>query len=305
MHFCISGKDYLSNMTSNSLIDVGKLSEPATELVKRVSDAVGGILKPWQTERVAKAEAKADRIKTLEGIKTSQLGYRAIKRFYNEEIQKQKNIENITTKSLPKLLPQAKPENIEKDWIVNFFDKSRIVSDEDMQSLWAKILAGEANSPGKFSKRTINFMASLDKKDAEMFTKLCNFGWNVGGLTPLIYDSDNKIYTDNGINFGNLNHMSSVGLISFETLTGYRRLGLKQKGVITYGKNIVMIEFQKDKDNEIDIGKVLLTSIGQELSVICEKTEIQGFVDYVIDHLKPKVLNIYPINFSTITNAPK
>lgn len=30
-----------------------------------------------------------------------------------------------------------------------------------MQTLWARILAGEANAPGKFSKRTVNLVGSL------------------------------------------------------------------------------------------------------------------------------------------------
>jgi hypothetical protein len=38
----------------------------------------------------------------------------------------------------------------------------------EMQNLWAQVLAGEANSPGTYSKRTVNFLSSLDKKDAAL-----------------------------------------------------------------------------------------------------------------------------------------
>ena len=31
------------------------------------------------------------------------------------------------------------------DWVVNFFDKSRIVFDKEMQGLWSHVLVGEAN----------------------------------------------------------------------------------------------------------------------------------------------------------------
>jgi Protein of unknown function (DUF2806) len=41
----------------------------------------------------------------------------------------------------------AKPENLEKDWISNFFDKSKQTSDEAMRKLWSSILASEANNP--------------------------------------------------------------------------------------------------------------------------------------------------------------
>lgn len=49
-------------MSGNSLIDLGKLAEPATKLIEKVSDAVGGIAKPWQIKRVASAEAAAAKI---------------------------------------------------------------------------------------------------------------------------------------------------------------------------------------------------------------------------------------------------
>ena len=32
---------------------------------------------------------------------------------------------------------------MDNDWTVNFFDKSRIVSDDEMQNLWSRVLAGE------------------------------------------------------------------------------------------------------------------------------------------------------------------
>lgn len=68
---------------------------------------------------------------------------------------------------------------MDDDWIVNFFDKCRLVRDEQMQSLWARILAGEANKPGTFSRRTVNFVASMDKIDASAFTHLCSFCWHI------------------------------------------------------------------------------------------------------------------------------
>ena len=103
-------------------------------------------------------------------------------RFVAEEARKQDNIEKITQKAIPQLEKSSNPKNIEDDWIVNFFDKCRIISDDEMQSLWARVLAGEANSPGRYSKRTVNFLNSLDKVDANLFTALCGFGWQIGSL---------------------------------------------------------------------------------------------------------------------------
>ncbi len=75
------------------------------------------------------------------------------------------------------------------------------ISDDEMQTLWAKVLAGEANSPGTYSKRTVNLLSDLDKKDALLFQSLCRFGWFIGNFTPLVFDPQAEIYNKAGINF--------------------------------------------------------------------------------------------------------
>jgi hypothetical protein len=54
-------------------------------------------------------------------------------RFLEEEAKRQANIEEITRKSLPLLEETSSPQEVEDDWITDFFDKCRIVSAEDMQ----------------------------------------------------------------------------------------------------------------------------------------------------------------------------
>lgn len=109
------------------------------------------------------------------------------------KVKKQENIEQITADATRKLNEDAKPENIDNDWIANFFDKCRLVSDREMQSLWSRLLAGEANEPGTYSKRTVGLISSLDKSDAQLFTNLLTFGWFFGDVVPLIYDVQDDI----------------------------------------------------------------------------------------------------------------
>jgi len=70
---------------AKSLISLGDLSKPATILIEKISDAVGGIAKPWQTVRVAKAEAKADLIRAESRIEISEIERRALARIVREE----------------------------------------------------------------------------------------------------------------------------------------------------------------------------------------------------------------------------
>ena len=103
--------------------------------MEKISDAVGGIFKPGQLVRVAKAEAEVERIRAEAQIQVTDLQRRTVQRWVQEEANKQSNIEAITQKALPLLEEKSSPQTVENDWITNFFDKCRIVSDDDMQTL--------------------------------------------------------------------------------------------------------------------------------------------------------------------------
>jgi hypothetical protein len=215
-------------------IDLGGLSEAAKALIEKISDGIGGIFKPGQIVRVAKAEAEVDRIRAESQIEVTELHRRALRRFLEEEANKQLNIEAITQKALPQLKEDSSPQDVDDDWIKNFFDKCRIASDEEMQSLWARVLAGEANSPGMYSKRTVNFLGSLDKEEASLFTSLCGFGWFINEVTVLIFDHKHKIYNDQGINFDTLSHFDDIGLVSFKNIETFIRKGFPKRITVFY-----------------------------------------------------------------------
>ena len=270
----------------NSIINFGDLSKPATVLIEKVSDALGGYFKPYQIKRIAKAEAEAEIIRAQAQIEVTDLQRRALGRFVIEEAKKQDNIEKITEKAIPQLGDTATPQDMEDDWVTNFFDKCRIISDEEMQSLWAKVLAGEANSPGKFSKRTVNILGDLDKRDAELFAALCRFGWYVGIFTPLIFDPQASIYNDTGLNFDALTHLDSIGLIQFGSVSGFKRTRLPKKFTVTYCGAPIVLTMEKDEGNELPIGRVLLSRVGMELVSVCQAPGVEGFVDFVKEKWK-------------------
>lgn len=269
------------------LVNFGDLSKPATVLIEKISEAVGGIAKPWQIRRVAQAEADASIIQANALMQVSEIQQRALVRMVQEEGQKQENIENITAKAIPHLADDARPDNIEKDWLTHFFDRSRLVSDDEMQSLWANVLAGQANKPGSFSKRTVELVATLDKADAQLFTKFCTFAWMLGELCPLIFDEQNDIYQSMGINFSTLTHLDDIGLISFNNLSGFEKRGFGKYVTIFYYGRAINIEFPQDS-NVFPLGKILLTRAGQELAPICGSTPSDDYYSYVLTEWQNK-----------------
>ncbi len=280
---------------SHSIINLGELSKPATVLIEKISEAIGGLAKPWQIKRVAEAEAEAERIHAVAQIEITKLQKRAMTRLIAEEARKQHNIEAITAKAIPQLDSDAKPENVEDDWIANFFDKCRLISDEDMQKLWARILAGEANSPGQFSKRTVALLSSMDKSDAARFTKVCDFACKIDTeIVPVILKYDHEIYVKHGLNYPLLSHLDTIGLVRFEIAPQHAFTvdQLPQHTVVRYFSQEIKIAFPSPgiplpPAHELIVGQVLFTDAGQQLADICEAKPVPGFFELLKQTWQP------------------
>jgi len=61
------------------------------------------------------------------------------------------------------------------DWYMRFYEGAGFISDEKLQSLWAKVLAGEIQDPGKFSLRALDTLRNMSQKEASLFQKLLPF----------------------------------------------------------------------------------------------------------------------------------
>ena len=252
----------------------------------KISNAIGVLFEPRQIRRIAAAKAEAAKLGAQSKIEITELHQRAVRRWVGEEAQRQENMEDISAKALPHLKEDADPDSIEDDWLVNFFDKYRIVSDQEMQKLWSHVLAGEANVPGTYSKRTVNLLSGLDKAEALLFTKLCGFIVFIEELTPLVFDESAQIYNRHGIDFSSLSHLDSIGLIQYGDLTGFLRKNMPKKVTAGYYQRPIILQLPKDIENDLGIGKVLLTRIGKELAPISGSRPVEGFLEYVKDRWK-------------------
>lgn len=267
-----------------SLANLGDLTKPATVLIEKISDAIGGIAKPWQVQRVAKAEAKADVVRAQARIEISEIEERALQRMVREEGKRQDNIEQITAKSIPLLSGDAKSEDIEDDWISNFFEKGRLISDADMQHLWASMLAGEANKPGSYSKRTVELVSTLDKQDAELFTKFCSVIWMIGGMTPLmLFDYNEVLAEEPEINFSTISHLSNIGLIQFQSFGGFQKKSLPDEFTVFYFGKHVRLKMPI-QNSPFPTGSCLLTAVGSQLANISGARPNPAFYDRVISY---------------------
>ena len=276
------------------LVGVGVAGVMGIRLLDKLADATGVLYEPTRITRRAKAERQAA-ITQAEGKREvaiiearsetdiDLIRHRAAQCLVSEQIMQQSNMEDITGKALQYLDSDATPQNMENDWITNFLDKGRIVSDDDVQELLSRILAGEANRPNSFSRKTVNLIADLDKHSVETFMTFCRFVLTVQDkVHPIIYDIRHEIYTKNGIDNKSVSLLKNLGLVDRPGTFFAAELGPFSLEVIVqyYGESRKLLS-PKDKGNSLLMGNSIFTPSGLELYPICNTTGVDRFFDYL------------------------
>ena len=97
----------------------------------------------------ATIEAEHGVVEITRGDITQSIEFQGRKRMANASSIIDGAAEELGDKEVPNHEPDP-------DWTARFFDYAQDISSEDMQRIWAKILAGEVESPGRTSLRTLD-----------------------------------------------------------------------------------------------------------------------------------------------------
>ncbi|MBO9435763.1 DUF2806 domain-containing protein [Ruegeria sp. R13_0] len=304
-------------MSENNLINLGDVSKPAEILVERFCDGVGGVFKPWQIRRIAKAEADAEITKAkgeLEKQKLAQasemaqteIGQRAISRLVDQEIRNQINMESILSIAIESVSKSSDPGNISNQFVSKVFENCKTVEEEELQELWGKLIASEANSPKSISQKTIDILSSLDTEDARLFNSYLSFCFGIktpGGMAiyPFLTPSVKPILEGTGLKFEELQHLSSLGLINFNTMGYHFTFGDNQKGdqvlrIVGVEGELIVI-FHDDAPRQVQVGDTLLTRAGEQLARSARPKVVDGVFEALSSDLiadKRSVVSPWP-----------
>ena len=187
--------------------------------------------------------------------------------------------------------PNTSSLGVEGGFLLNFLDKCKTVTDDDMQELWASILARESDSPGSFSQLTINSLEDFGRRDAESFISLCGFVCKVNSeQIPFIGNVGDDIYTENGIDSNILEHLCALNVIEIPSLwcgmkvptkTFIPRIKPGDSIPIFYFKDRLDYVNNGKKDASPNVGIITFTSIGREILSICDTQQVDGFFQYL------------------------
>ena len=154
------------------------------------------------------------------------------------------------------------------DWTARYIDSVQDVSSEDLRKIWAKILAGEVESPGRTSLRTLETLRNMTKRDAMMFRNICDFViWN-----DFVFYND-SVKGIGALNYSNLLHLQDCGLINVgPSLVKQFAWGTTEEILLTYHNGALMVTKNADFKNDLKIPDILLTTAGKELTRFVQTT---------------------------------
>lgn len=116
---------------------------------------------------------------------------RALNRYFEEAVRGQPRIDQTIAKALNEI-PTLPPgddasSEIDDDWLSLWGRLAETKSNEDMQELFAKVLAREACRPGSFSPTTLQLLSIMTPYVAKKFETLCRMSfWNGGGAIVIL-----------------------------------------------------------------------------------------------------------------------
>jgi uncharacterized repeat protein (TIGR03899 family) len=250
--------------------------KPLEKLIEVISNGIGTIYKPRSMRK--EADAKAYEIEIIERAKSKALAEGKIievetldkiqERFIHKETKRQLNIDNVTQIAAEQLSQEdiVSEEPVEEDWATRFFNIVEDISDEEMQHLWGKILAGEVKQPKSYSLRTLELLKNLSRFEADVFNKISNFVIS-SHKSPFLFQGENdEILKKYDINFNDRLLLVEMGILQSDTSIT-RGLQQNSEDIITYfeaGKYIIKaLKKANTPENRIEIFR--FTKIGEEL----------------------------------------
>ena len=281
------------------VVDVVKAcAEPISKFIDAVSRGIGCAYEPRKVRRLA--DSKAYEISTIadairknddlpicfekDGVQIDASDYRALaeranNRLMFQEMRKQQNIESIVEKAYKEVetFTEVSSDPVGDDWIVRFFNSVEDVSDEKLQEIWGKILAGEIKKPRSSSLRTLDILKNLSVSEAVLFDKVSSCFLRSG---PSVFvPNTTDLWTQQNIKYRDLIALSDAGIINLSLVD--ITLYINSDKNIIYNNSImgVLLSSSENSPNSIVIDTYFLTEAGKDLSQVssCDLTKCREF----------------------------
>ena len=269
------------------------LDYPGEKLLIRLGEAAAALGRPWQMRREGRARVDVRReellmlAQTEQDVKDIRSGCKSVDANYQlvelheqtsplaivrrdriaQEIRSEVNVSKALLMAEAELedVPQTPPDRtVDEDWLFRWRDSACMVSSEELQSLWGRVLAGEIKSPGSFSLRTLEFLKNISHEEALRIAKLAPF---VLGNDCIFRNEE--LLDSEGITFGFLLGLQNLGITCGVDAAALSRTTSsnnpnKFRGLLVSHDRVLVVT-REDASKTMTLKIYGLTSLGQQI----------------------------------------
>ena len=168
------------------------------------------------------AKLKAEAANTFDQTRQTGEIQREVNRPFIVEIETAKayrqysNLGSTLQKATPLISSASSNITDDNDVFWGLLEHAKEISNEKMQELIAKIIAGEYNNPETYSMCTLQIIKSLGKREIELFEKMSSLLVNGNQLPQVLFTGNPNVkdlMSNLNLDFGSLQTLQSLGLV--------------------------------------------------------------------------------------------
>ena len=152
---------------------------------------------------------------------------------------------------------------MDADWFARWRDGAQRVSDNEMRTLWAKILAGEAVFPGSFRLRTLTTLQSLSPADARLIEEAAPFV--VDGEIPREPDVTEMLPLGKLLQLAEMGVLTGVELGNLHAIRKEDDEEARKFECLLVCNNKALLVLSDNPKDELTFKCVRVTSVGREI----------------------------------------
>lgn len=208
-------------------------------------------------------------------LKDDGLVARAISRISHQELENQKNLEDIISKADQELVGAPANEygpEMDEGWFNRFSNFAMSITNEDMKRVWAKILAGEIRRPDTYSIRTLNLMSMLSRKEAEIIGNMAQYVLYDYSSNHDAYILNSKLIED--IKFSDVMLLMELGLLDSTPNLAITLEKREEESIILFLKRKETGLFISTTQENLYVHIYKLTSLGKEIMQLIDGADL-------------------------------
>lgn len=223
-----------------------------------------------------------------------QLVERSNLRLQYQQAKKEQNIESVIGKAVMELENRTtdSTEEVDEDWYTRFFNIVEDISDDEMQTLWSKILAGEVLKPRSYSLRLLELLKNISKDELDLILKIAPYV-----SADFIFHYEGMLEKNN-ITYSMILILDELGIINSDSFIQreFQLAPNETKKLIFFNETIICLANNVSQEHRnISIPIFKITEIGLK---IFKLANINNNIDFLKENLTHLANDNKDISFS-------